>query len=200
MSIESIIQWLGGLLAYITLGVVFYGIWLGSKRQAGRTTGLNGAWLRSAWFYLASTALFLAVCYFGWIELPLMIVAKIRTWMLVIGSFLYFPGMALALWGRLALGRNYFVSTGFGAQLFAGHQLVMSGPYAIIRHPMYSGIILASLGSLAIYFTWTTLIFVCFAPFITIRARGEEQALSAEFGAQWKDYCKRVGAFVPRIR
>jgi protein-S-isoprenylcysteine O-methyltransferase Ste14 len=171
MSIESIIQWLGGLLAYITLGVVFYGIWLGSKRQAGRTTGLNGAWLRSAWFYLASTALFLAVCYFGWIELPLMIVAKIRTWMLVIGSFLYFPGMALALWGRLALGRNYFVSTGFGAQLFAGHQLVMSGPYAIIRHPMYSGIILASLGSLAIYFTWTTLIFVCFAPFITIRGR-----------------------------
>ena len=59
--------------------------------------------------------------------------------------------MAFVLWGRIALGKNYFVSTGFGVQLFADHQLVMKGPFAIVRHPMYVGLILASFGALLIY-------------------------------------------------
>jgi Cu+-exporting ATPase len=82
----------------------------------------------------------------------------------------------------------------------AGHQLVTQGPFAIVRHPMYSGIMLAALGSLLIYSTWTTLLFVCFAPLTIIRARREEAALAAEFGEQWQAYCKRVPAFVPRLK
>lgn len=196
--VENIIQWMGGLLAYTTLGIVLYGVWRGTQRQAGRTTGRTGSWLRSPWFYLISTALYFGISYFGWIPLPLTVSPQTRAWMLVIGSLLYFPGMALVLWGRLTLGKNYFVSTGFGAQLFADHQLVTSGPFAIVRHPMYTGLILAALGSLLIYPTWTTLLFACFAPLITIRARREEDALAAEFGEQWVEYCHCVPAFVPR--
>ena len=122
-----------------------------------------------------------------------------RAWLLALGSLLYFPGMLFVLWGRLALGNNYFVSTGFGAQLFADHQLVTSGPFAIVRHPMYSGLILAALGALLIYPTWTTLLFVCFAPMRTVRARREEAALAAEFGEKWREYCQRVPAFLPRL-
>ncbi len=118
--------------------------------------------------------------------------------MLVVGSLLYFPGLSLTLWGRLALGKNYFVSTGFGAQLFADHILVTSGPFAIVRHPMYAGIFLAAIGSLLIYSTWTTLLFTCFAPFLSIRAHREETALSEEFGEQWLAYCRSVPAFVPQ--
>jgi protein-S-isoprenylcysteine O-methyltransferase Ste14 len=199
MSIETIIQWLGGLLAYATLGILLYGIWRGTRRQAGRTTGLNGSWLRSSWFYLASALLFFGICYFGWIPLPWTISPQIRVWMLILGSMLYFPGMSFALWGRLALGKNYFVSTGFGAQLFEGHQLVTGGPFAIVRNPMYSGLILAALGALLIYSTWTALIFTCCAPMTSVRARREEVALSAEFGDQWIEYCKRVPAFFPRF-
>jgi hypothetical protein len=112
---DSIVCWLGGLLAYSTLGIFLYGIWRGTRRQAGRTTGLNGSWLRSPWFYLASTALFFGVCYFGWIPLSWTVSPSTRVWMLMLGSLLYFPGMSFALWGRLALGKHYFVSTGFGA-------------------------------------------------------------------------------------
>jgi protein-S-isoprenylcysteine O-methyltransferase Ste14 len=197
--VDIFVRWMGGLLAYTTLGVVLYGIWRGTQRQAGLTTGRTGAWLRSPWFYLASSALFFGVCYFGWIPLSLTVSPSTRAWMLALGSLLYFPGMSFALWGRLALGKNYFASTGFGAQLFADHQLVTRGPFAIVRHPMYTGIFLAALGSLLIYPTWTTLLFACFAPMITFRARREEAALAAEFGGQWQEYCRRVPAFFPRL-
>jgi protein-S-isoprenylcysteine O-methyltransferase Ste14 len=197
---DLIIRWLGGLLAYSILGILFYGIWRGTRRQAGRTTGLNGGWLRSPWFFLASALLFFDVCYFGWIPLRWTVSPQTRVWVLVIGSLLYFPGMLFALWGRLALGKNYFVSTGFGAQLFEGHQLVTSGPFAIVRNPMYSGFIVAAIGALLIYSTWMTLIFACLSPLTSLRARREEVALSAEFGEQWTQYCKRVPAFFPRLK
>ncbi len=198
--LESSIRWLGGILAYAALALVMYGVWRGTQRKAGRTTGRTGHFLRSVWFYLVSVALFFSVAYFGWIPLKLAIPHQARLWMLLVGALLYFPGMTFVIWARLALGKNYFVSTGFGAQLFAGHQLVTSGPFAIVRHPMYIGLIVASLGALLIYMTWTTVYFAVFAPFTLIRARREEQALSAEFGEQWQDYCRRVPAFVPWIR
>jgi len=53
---------------------------------------------------------------------------------LVCGSLLYFSGMAFLLWARLTLGKYYFASTVARAQLFADHQLVKTGPYAMVRH------------------------------------------------------------------
>jgi protein-S-isoprenylcysteine O-methyltransferase Ste14 len=197
--LESGLRWLGGLVACLTLGAVLFGVWRGTRRPAGRTTGLTGIWLRSPWFYLASTLFFFGIAWWGWRLLPLMLSPQARAWTVGIGSLLFFPGMLFVLWGRLALGRNYFVSTGFGAQLFDGHQLVMNGPYAFVRHPMYLGLMLSALGGLLMYQTWTTLAFTCFAPLMTVRARREEQALSAEFGEQWREYCRRVPAFIPRM-
>lgn len=197
---ESGIQWIGGLLAYTALGIVLYGVWRGTRQQAGRTVGLAGGWLRSWWFYLASSVFFFGVAWLGWRQLPWAVSPSAKVWMLIVGMLLYFPGMGFTIWARLALGKNYFVSTGFGAQLFEGHQLVTTGPFAIVRHPMYAGLILASVGALLIYFTWTTVYFALFAPLTLVRARREEQALSAEFGEQWIDYCRQVPMVVPYIR
>lgn len=133
--VEPLVCWLGGLMAYTTLAVLLYGIWRGTQRKAGRTTGRTGVWLRSGWFYLITSALFFGVCFLGWISLPLVVSPSTRTWMLAIGSLLYFPGMSLVLWARLTLGKNYFTSTGLGVQLFPDHQLITSGPFAILRHP-----------------------------------------------------------------
>ncbi len=196
---DSIIRLLGGLFAFSTLAVVLYGVWRGTRRAPGRTVGLTGGWLRSAWFYLAASTLFFGLAWWGWKPLSWTVPPSARIWMLALGALLYFPGMVFLVWARLTLGKNYFVSTGFGAQLFAGHQLVTSGPFAIVRHPMYAGLILAACGGLLLYFTWTTLYFACFAPLMFFRARREEAALLAEFGEQWREYCKRVPAFIPRL-
>ena len=196
----SIIQWLGGFFAYSTLALVLYGVWRGTQRKAGRTTGKTGHFLRSFWFYLVSVVLFFSIAYFGWKPLTWVIPPSARFWMVIVGALLYFPGMAFTLWGRLALGRNYFVSTGFGAQLFEDHQLITSGPFAIVRHPMYAGLILAAIGALLIYMTWTTVYFALFAPLTFVRAQREEHALAEEFGEQWIDYCRRVPRIFPRLR
>lgn len=198
--LEMIIRWLGGLLAFIVLGILLYGIWRGTQQQAGRTAGLAGGWLRSWWFYFILSALFFGLACIGWIPITWKISPSTRCWMLALGSLLYFPGLLLLLWARLTLGKNYFVSNALGAQLFKEHELVTNGPYAIMRHPMYSGLILAALGGLLIYATWTTVYFGCFAPFLLIRAWREEKVLAAEFGEQWTAYCKRVPAFIPRLR
>jgi protein-S-isoprenylcysteine O-methyltransferase Ste14 len=200
MNLETIIRWLGGLMAFSTLAILFYGIWRGTQQKAGRVTGNVGQLLRSSWFYFLASAFFFGLSYLGWIRIPWNISPQARVWMLVFGSLLFFPGLAFLLWARLTLGKYYFVSTGAGAQLFADHQLVKTGPYAIVRHPMYVGLALAAWGALLIYFTWTTVYFACFAPLLAFRAYREEQALAAEFGEQWQEYYRRVPMFMPRLK
>jgi protein-S-isoprenylcysteine O-methyltransferase Ste14 len=198
--VETVLRAIGGAQAFLSLAVVLYGVWRGTRRPAGRASGRGAGWLRSAFFYLAATAAFLGASFAGWRDLPLDLTPAARWACLAVGGYLVFPGLALLLWARRALGRMYFVSTGFGAQLFAGHELVTSGPFAVVRHPMYLGLIAAALGSLCLYRTWTALVYAVCAPFLLLRARREERILAQEFGGAWRAYCRRVPAFLPRLR
>ncbi len=199
-ELEPIVRWAGGVLAYTALAIVFYGIWRGARRPSGRTSGRAAGWLRSALFYFLATAGFLVISTYFWRPLPLDVPPGGRLICLAAGALIYFPGLAFLLWARLTLGKMYFVSTSFGAQLYADHRLVSRGPFAIVRHPMYLGLVTAALGSLLLYQTWTALAYAAFAPFVLLRARREELALSAEFGEQWQEYCRRVPALFPRLR
>jgi len=195
--VETLIRRLGGLIALVTLVIILAGIWRGTRHAMGRAVGQTTNWLRSPVFYLFSTALFLVFSVLFWRPLPLMLSPTTQFIALTLGVILYVFGMTFVLWGRLALGKMYFVSTGLGAQLFADHQLLTHGPFAIVRHPMYLGLITAALGGLLIYQTWTTVFFAVFSPAVLLRARREEQALSAEFGQTWQEYCRRVPAIIP---
>lgn len=197
--IELILQTAGGLSAFIVLGILLYGILSRVRRAAGRTTGRTAGWQHSSPFYLFTTAFFLALSVAFWKTLPLSPTPSTRSLALVVGVLFYFPGLAFLLWGRLTLGNMYFVSTTFYAQLFAKHQFVRHGPYAIVRHPMYLGLITAAVGSLLLYHTWTTVLFAFLAPFTLLRARREEQVLSVEFGEEWRAYSRRVPPFFPRL-
>jgi len=117
---------------------------------------------------------------------------------LVLGAPCLFSGLGLALWGRLALGKMYNVSSALGAQLYADQLLITRGPYAIVRHPMYGGIIAATVGGFLVYRTWSFVFALTFFGLVT-RARREEQALAAEFGEQWADYCRQVPGWLPRF-
>ncbi len=196
--VEWWVRWTGAVATSVCLIAVLAGITRGSRRPRGRTTGLARQVLRLP-AYLLISVLFFAPCFLLWRPLPLVFLAPARAVALALGSLLLFPGLTLVLWGRFTLGEMYYVSSSVGAQLYADHRLVTHGPFAFVRHPMYLGIILASVGGLFIYRTWA-LVFttVCFLGLV-LRARREEQALAAEFGEQWKEYCRRVPGWIPCI-
>jgi protein-S-isoprenylcysteine O-methyltransferase Ste14 len=199
-QLESAVRWLGGILAAFALAVIFLGIWQGGRRSGGQTVGRYPGLLRSPLFYFVTGTIFFTVCFLLWKPLPFHLSPIWRSVALVIGSVLYFPGIALAIWGRLALGKMYFVSTGMGAQLFEDHRLITRGPYALVRHPMYLGITLAVLGGLLLYQTWTMAALLLLPLGLTRRSRIEEKVLAAQFGEQWQDYAQKVPSMFPRGR
>ncbi len=200
MIVEEVIQWVADALAYSTLGVILLGIWQGTRRQAARMSGPRSRWLAIPWFYLVTTLLFLGLCRVGWRPLPFPLHGTVQGWFFALGSLLYFPGMLLALWGRLELGHNYSASSALASRLFEEHQLVMTGPYSIVRHPMYAGFALAAFGSVPMYFTWTTLCFALLVPLMLMRVQVEERVLAVEFREAWWVYCDRVPMLIPNFR
>ncbi len=197
--VERVLHWAGAVALAVFLALVFVGMARALRRPRGRATGLAGKALRGP-VYLLIGIPFFAVAALLWRPLPLALSPSLQALALALGALLYFPGLGLALWGRLALGEMYNVSMAVGVQLHAGHRLVAAGPYAIVRHPIYSGIIMAAWGGLLLYRTWTCV----FAAFVFlglfVRARREEQALAGEFGPEWDAYCRRVPGWLPRLR
>jgi methanethiol S-methyltransferase len=83
----------------------------------------------------------------------------------------------------------------------AGKRLVTEGVYAYIRHPQYSGIFLITVGFLLQWPTIVTLLMWPILMFAYYRlAMREERDVEQDFGAEYRDYKKRVPAFVPHFR
>ncbi len=118
----------------------------------------------------------------------------------VVGAVLYFPGIALYVWGFLTLGSMFGVSSALGAELYKNHRLVEAGPFRLVRHPMYLGVMLAGFGGLLIFRTWAMTIFAPLMLTLALRARREEGVLASAFGECWEAYARRVPAWFPRLR
>jgi protein-S-isoprenylcysteine O-methyltransferase Ste14 len=105
-------------------------------------------------------------------------------------------GLAIALWGRATLGRNWNIDPG----LKENHELIARGPYAYVRHPMYSGLIIMLLGTVMWFGTATGLVFflACFAG-TWLKLRQEEILLTRHFGALYPRYQARVKALIPFV-
>ncbi len=195
--IEQVIRIAGGLDILATLVLIFYGIFTGLRRTPGRASGSMSGLLRNWIIYPFASLVYFGFCYLIWKPLPFELLEGWRWLALIFGSLLFFPGLGLMIWGRLALGRQYFVSLAMGAQLHAGHRLITEGPFTLVRHPMYFGFLMAGLGGILIYRTWTW-VFVALNFFgLAARARREERVLAAEFGAEWQSYTRRVPGMIP---
>ena len=197
-AVEQGARCIGAADALATLAVMLLGLGRGLTRPHGRAIG------RANQMLCLPTYIVISIGYFGlwyllWKPIPIALSPAARIVALALGALLLFPGLGLVLWGRLVLGKMYNVSSALGAQLYADQQLITHGPYAIVRHPMYVGIIAATLGGLLIYRTWSLVFALTFFGLL-IRARQEEQVLAAEFGQQWADYCQQVPGWIPHFR
>jgi protein-S-isoprenylcysteine O-methyltransferase Ste14 len=104
-------------------------------------------------------------------------------------------GFGLAISARWHLGRNWGMPMSRKEQ----PELVTSGPYAFIRHPIYAGLILAMIGSaIGVNVSWALMLIPVGAYFI-LSAREEESAMLQQFPEQYAAYMARTGMLVPRL-
>ena len=81
------------------------------------------------------------------------------------------------------------------------HQLIRFGPYAYIRHPIYSGLILAMAGTAFVIGEWRAVVAVLLAVVeLSRKASKEEALLATEFGEQYREYRRQAGFLTPRFR
>jgi len=103
-------------------------------------------------------------------------------------------GLALAVWARRALG-PFWASR---IEIKNGHRLIQNGPYRLVRHPIYSGIVLAAFGSMiADCDTGGVTGFALIAASFILKLRREERFVAAAFGDQWRAWRERTWALVP---
>jgi len=112
-----------------------------------------------------------------------------------IGVALCAIGIAFAIWARLSLGRNW----GFPMTLKADPELVSNGPYALVRHPIYAGILLAVVGTaLVIGPVWLLVVVIVCAYFLYAAAQ-EERLLTEAFPLEYPAYKRRTKMLIPFI-
>ena len=119
----------------------------------------------------------------------------------------------LELWDYIAIATGGILTTIFAVSLISIHKfdqshmkpaevdkLVTNGPYSIVRHPSYSGIILMNIAYLLFFRTLWLIPLICvFLALWYLEARYEEKTLIARFGESYKDYSKATGMFFPKL-
>ena len=111
------------------------------------------------------------------------------------GLIVCIAGFGLCVWARRHLGRNW----GMPMSLKEGHELVTTGPYSYIRHPIYTGMLLALLGSALVTGTIWLAVSAAIGVYCVYSARTEEQLMTREFPEQYEEYKRRTKRFIPFV-
>ena len=112
------------------------------------------------------------------------------------GLLLTIPGLAFAVWARLCIGRNWSSLI----HVKQDHELIHTGAYGVVRHPIYAGLLLSTLGTAIAYGQLSGFIgFVLVAAAWGYKARLEECAMLERFGVEYEQYRANVKGFVPFV-
>ena len=105
-------------------------------------------------------------------------------------------GAVFAIWARVTLGRNWSSVP----QVKEQHELVVKGPYRIVRHPIYTGLILAAAGTALAQNRgiWLFLVVLILASY-WLKIRVEERLMMETFPEEYPEYRRRVKALIPGI-
>lgn len=116
-------------------------------------------------------------------------------WRSAFGLALFAIGLGFAIWARVRIGRNW----GTPMTQKDEPELVRSGPYHLVRHPIYSGILVAGAGT-AVALSWPWLIAVCLAGiYFLYSATVEERYLTEQFPDAYPAYKQSTKMLVPYI-
>ena len=179
--------------AGIVIGVAWAAFWLYWLVSAFDAKSSRRSW-RPA--YLGTRVLVIAVV----LLLLRLHVVRARTiqdapWAIVLGLVLLFGGLGLAVWARVYIGRNW----GMPMSQKDEPELVTTGPYRKVRHPIYTGIIIAMIGTgLATSLLWMP-VAVILGGFFIVSATREEKYMTSQFPAAYPAYKRATKMLIPYI-
>jgi len=188
----TIIHWV-----IAALWLVFLAYWaiaaIGVKRNLDAT-----AWWKHVGLRLAIATLLVIILYMPSVRRALRLAqAHAADGALIgaIGVLLVGLGLGLAIFARVYLGGNW----GMPMSRKENPELVTGGPYAFVRHPIYSGIMLAMLGTMIGESIVWVLPLVFFGAYFIYSARREEELMCELFGETYRAYMRRTKMLVPFV-
>jgi protein-S-isoprenylcysteine O-methyltransferase Ste14 len=171
-------------------------IWLGGAGFSRRTIQsesmvtrlLYAAPIVVAWMMVFAPS-FLRM--FPWLDTPLL---PENESLAVVGVLLTALGVGFAIWARWHLGRLWSGSI----TLKEGHHLVRTGPYALARHPIYTGFIVALLGTVfTLDKVGVLLSLVLTTGSFIYKLKNEEKLMESQFGDEYREYRRQVRTLIP---
>jgi protein-S-isoprenylcysteine O-methyltransferase Ste14 len=184
----------GNLIRAAWLVFLFY--WIFASLSVNRIKNREPAGPRlTRWAVIVATLLLLNtnLGYIGFLGRRFVPFTLSIAWL---GAILTLAGVAFAIWARVHIGR-YWSGT---VALKVGHELIRTGPYAHIRHPIYTGVLLMLAGTaLAIGRCDALLAFLLLLADLIWKSRREEALLAQEFGAAFEEHRSHTGFFLPRF-
>ncbi len=117
-------------------------------------------------------------------------------WCFWTGAAITAGGLLFSVWGRRHLGANWSQAV----TVKQDHELITSGPYALVRHPIYTGLLLGFFGSAVARGEWRGVLAVAMV-FAALwhKLRLEEKWMHAQFGEHYEAYSRHVSALLPYI-
>jgi protein-S-isoprenylcysteine O-methyltransferase Ste14 len=134
----------------------------------------------------------------NWIRLPWLYRELWRQgiWPFWIGAAITAGGLIFAVWARVHLGRNWSRSVTVKEE----HELITTGPYALVRHPIYTGILVGFLGTaIALSQVRGFLAFILIFIALWGKLRREEAWMRSQFGETYAAYARHTAALVPYL-
>jgi protein-S-isoprenylcysteine O-methyltransferase Ste14 len=129
-----------------------------------------------------------------WLNVRFLPQTMVAHWL---GLLMVVVGLAFAVWARVHLGRNWSGTV----TVKEGHELIRTGPYGLVRHPIYTGLLLAILGTAIAFGEWRGLLALVFLTVAFLfKLRREERFMSENFPNDYPRYRAEVPALIPFIR
>jgi protein-S-isoprenylcysteine O-methyltransferase Ste14 len=173
------------------VGIVF---WILSAFSVKRTRGQQPLPHRLFYFVLTAAAAILLngiarITNWNHAVLPHTVVTGI------LGDFLLFVGLFIAIWARITLGGNWSARV----TLKENHELIQRGPYRVVRHPIYSGLLLMILGTaILIGQVGGFVVLALCSCGLWVKLRREEALLTKQF-PEYSEYMRGTTALVPFV-
>ncbi len=186
--LEEVVFWVAFIVG-ITVPLIYFSRW--TRRNAASTKAKPGKDVSTLTNFALLPAAVIAIV-FGYVR-----VGPLPHWLFYPGLTLWLLGLALTVWAYSTLGRFFSLDV----QIQSEHRVIDAGPYRLLRHPGYAGVMFGFIGLGLALQSWVSVLvlLVAMVAAFAYRMQVEEKFLVAELGDEYLHYMARTKRIVPYV-